>query len=269
MSEEKMIDKEMTEQENICIKENLVYEKPETLTDEVMHYCPGCGHGVAHRILAEAIAELGIQEETIGVAPVGCSVFAYNYLNVDMAEAAHGRASAVATAIKRVLPEKYVFSYQGDGDLAAIGTGETMHTCNRGENILIIFINNGIYGMTGGQMAPTTLPGMKSTTSPYGRDVATMGEPLKITELIAQLPGTYYVTRTAVNSPVNIRKAKKAILNSLKYQKEKKGLCFVEIVSNCPSNWKMNPVQANKWLEENMLPFYPLGDIKVPKEKEK
>ncbi|KAF0140872.1 MAG: 2-oxoglutarate ferredoxin oxidoreductase subunit beta [Stygiobacter sp.] len=255
---------QMISEESVCTKEYLVYEKPETLTDATMHYCPGCGHGVAHRIIAEVINELDIQKDTVGVAPVGCSVLAYNYLNIDMNGAAHGRAAAVATGIKRVLPDKYVFSYQGDGDLAAIGTGETIHACNRGENILIIFINNGIYGMTGGQMAPTTLVGMKSTTSPFGRDVATMGNPLKITELVAQLPGTYYVTRTAVNSPVNVRKAKAAIKKSFEYQKLNKGLCFVEIVTNCPSNWKMTPVQSNKWLEENMLPFYPLGDIKKP-----
>lgn len=263
MLEEKHFE-EMIEEESVCINENLVYERPETLTDAPMHYCPGCGHGVAHRIIAEVIAELGIQDQTVGVAPVGCSVLAYNYFNIDMTEAAHGRASAVATGIKRVIPEKYVFSYQGDGDLAAIGTGETIHTCNRGENILIVFINNGIYGMTGGQMAPTTLPGMKSTTSPYGRDVAVMGNPLKITDLVAALPGTYYVTRCAVNTPLNVRKAKSAIKKSFEFQKEKKGLCFVEIVSNCPSNWKMTPLQANKWLEENMLPYYPLGDLKKP-----
>jgi 2-oxoglutarate ferredoxin oxidoreductase subunit beta len=186
-----------------------------------------------------------------------------------MQEAAHGRASAVASGIKRVLPEKYVFSYQGDGDLAAIGTGETIHTCNRGENLLIVFINNGIYGMTGGQMAPTTLEGMKSTTSPFGRDVETMGNPLKITEMVAQLPGVYYCTRTAVNNPKNVRKAKKALLKSFEYQKLGKGTCFVEIVSNCPSNWKMTPKESNKFLEEKMLPFYPLGDIKVPNDKEK
>ena len=255
---------QMIEEESICLQENLVYERPETLTDAPFHYCPGCGHGVAHRIIAEAIAELGIQEDVIGVAPVGCSVLAYNYFNIDMQEAAHGRASAVATGIKRVLPDKYVFSYQGDGDLAAIGTGETIHTCNRGENILIVFINNGIYGMTGGQMAPTTLNGMKTTTSPFGRDVSLVGAPLKITELVAQLPGVYYATRQAVNTPLNVRRAKKAIVNSFEYQKHKKGLCFVEIVSNCPSNWKMSPVEANKWLEENMLQYYPLGDIKAP-----
>lgn len=268
MLEEDKRAQEIIDAENICALENIVYEKPDTLLDTPMHYCPGCGHGVAHRLIAEAIAELGIQENTVGVAPVGCAVFAYNYLNIDMQEAAHGRASAVATGIKRVMPEKYVFSYQGDGDLAAIGTAETIHTCNRGENILIVFINNGIYGMTGGQMAPTTLPGMKSTTSPFGRDTSTMGNPLKITDLIATLPGVYYATRTAVNTPNNVRKAKKAILKGFEYQKKNKGLCFVEIVSNCPSNWKMTPTQANKWLEENMLPYYPLGDLKVPNDKE-
>jgi 2-oxoglutarate ferredoxin oxidoreductase subunit beta len=271
MNEKRMLDDQhyenMLAEENVCTKENLVYETPgEALYDTPMHYCPGCGHGVAHRLLAEVIEEMGILHDVIGVAPVGCSVLAYNYLNIDMSEAAHGRASAVATGIKRVLPEKYVFSYQGDGDLAAIGTGETIHTCNRGENVLILFINNGIYGMTGGQMAPTTLPGMKSTTSPFGRDVETMGSPLKITELVAQLPGTYYVTRQSVHKPVNVRKTKKAIQKGFEYQKLNKGTCFVEIVSNCPSNWKMTPVDSNKWMEDNMLPFYPLGDIKVPKE---
>lgn len=269
MNEKTMLEEqhfaEVIAEENICTKDNLVFERTETLIDTQMHYCPGCGHGVAHRLIAEVIDELGIQDKTVGVAPVGCSVFMYNYMNIDMTEAPHGRASAAATGIKRVLPDKYVFSYQGDGDLAAIGTGETIHTCNRGENILIVFINNGIYGMTGGQMAPTTLPGMKSTTTPFGRDVAIMGNPLKITELVAQLPGVYYCTRTAVNTPVNVRKTKKAIMNGFKYQELKKGLCFVEIVSNCPSNWKMTPVDSNKWMEENMFPYYPLGDLKVPK----
>lgn len=245
-----------------------VFEKPKSLLDTEMHYCPGCGHGVAHRLIAEVIDELDIVEDTIGVAPVGCSVFAYNYLGMDFSQAAHGRASAVATGIKRVLPEKYVFSYQGDGDLAAIGTGETIHTCNRGENILIIFINNGIYGMTGGQMAPTTLPNMKSTTSPFGRDTKSMGYPLKITELIAALPGTYYVTRQSVHKPLNVRRARKAIQKGFEYQKLNKGTCFVEIVSNCPSNWKMTPVESNKWMDEHMLAYYPLGDIKVPNDKE-
>jgi 2-oxoglutarate ferredoxin oxidoreductase subunit beta len=184
-----------------------------------------------------------------------------------MQEAAHGRAPAVATGIKRVFPEKYVFTYQGDGDLAAIGTAETIHACNRGENILVVFVNNGIYGMTGGQMAPTTLQGMKSSTSPFGRDVKTMGSPLKMTELVAQLPGTYYVTRQAVHKPANVRKAKRALKKAMEYQKLNKGTCFIEIVSNCPSNWKMTPVQSNQWMEENMFPFYPLGDIKVPEKK--
>jgi 2-oxoglutarate ferredoxin oxidoreductase subunit beta len=271
MNEKRMLDDQHYEdiivEESICSNDNLVFERTRTLIDTEMHYCPGCGHGVAHRLIAEAIDELGIQDKTIGVAPVGCAVFAYNYLDIDMTEAPHGRASAVATGVKRVFPEKYVFSYQGDGDLAAIGTGETIHTCNRGENIMIIFINNGIYGMTGGQMAPTTLVGMKSTTTPFGREINVMGNPLKITELIAQLPGVYYCTRVAVNTPNNVRKAKKAILNGFKYQERKKGLSFVEIVSNCPSNWKMNPVESNKWLEENMLPFYPLGDLKIPQKE--
>jgi len=251
-------------EESIIKPENLVYKKSEVLNQKIMHYCPGCGHGTAHKILAECIDELGIQNETIGVAPVGCSVLIYYYLNVDMQEAAHGRAPAVATGIKRVMPEKYVFTYQGDGDLAAIGTAETIHACNRGENILIVFVNNGIYGMTGGQMAPTTLIGMKSSTSPRGREVVGMGNPLKISELVAQLPGTYYVTRQAVHKPANVRKTKRALIKALEYQKLNKGTCIVEIVTNCPSSWKMTPTQSNKWMEENMFPFYPLGDIKVP-----
>ncbi|HUS86300.1 MAG TPA: thiamine pyrophosphate-dependent enzyme [Bacteroidales bacterium] len=246
--------------------ENLVYQKPGVLTDNIMHYCPGCGHGTTHQIIASLIEELNIQEDTIGVAPVGCSVLMYNYLDVDMQEAAHGRAPALATAIKRLMPDKFVFTYQGDGDLAAIGTAETIHACNRGEKILIIFINNGIYGMTGGQMAPTTIPGMRSSTSPYGRDVERMGNPLKITDLVAMLPGTYYVTRQSVHKPANVRKTRKAIQKAIEYQKLKRGTCFIEIVSNCPSGWKMTPVESNKWMEENMLPFYPLGDLKVPEE---
>jgi len=242
----------------------VVYSKPKTLTDKPTHYCPGCGHGVVHKILMEVVDDLKIQEETIGVAPVGCSVFAYDYMNIDMQEAAHGRASAVATGIKRILPDKYVFSYQGDGDLAAIGTGETIHTVNRGENILMLFINNGIYGMTGGQMAPTSLIGMKTSTSPFGREASTMGNPLKITELVAQLPGAYYVTRHSVHNTNAVRKLKKAIISSFKYQKEKRGTCFIEVVSNCPSGWKMTPIESNEWLEKNMFPFYQLGDIKVP-----
>jgi 2-oxoglutarate ferredoxin oxidoreductase subunit beta len=255
--------KEITGIAEIVKSENLAYRKSVLLTEDIMHYCPGCGHSTAHRILAELIEEEGLQHETIGVSPVGCSVFLYKYIDIDWQEAAHGRAPAVATGIKRLLPEKFVFTYQGDGDLAAIGTAETIHCCNRGENILIIFINNGIYGMTGGQMAPTTLPGMKSSTSPFGRDVKTMGNPLKMTDIVATLPGTYYVTRQSVHTPANVRKAKKALRKAVQYQKLNKGTCFVEIVSNCPSGWKMTPVQSNKWMEENMFPFYPLGDLKI------
>jgi 2-oxoglutarate/2-oxoacid ferredoxin oxidoreductase subunit beta len=249
--------------EKIVNKENLVYKRTSVLTDNVMHYCPGCGHGTAHRIIAEVIEEMGIQSETIGIVPVGCSVLMYNYMDIDMQQAAHGRAPALATAVKRIMPDKYVFTYQGDGDLAAIGTAETIHACNRGENIAVFFINNGIYGMTGGQMAPTTLPNMKSSTSPYGRDVEMMGNPLKITELVAQLPGTYYVTRQAVHTPVNVRRTKKAVRNAFENQNLKKGLSLVEIVSNCNSGWKMSPVDANAWMVDNMFPFYPLGDIKL------
>lgn len=243
----------------------LVYEKPDTLTDTPFRYCPGCGHGVVHRVLMEVIDEMGIEEDSIGVAPVGCSVFAYDYMNIDMQEAAHGRASAVATAIKRVLPSKLVFAYQGDGDLAAIGTAETIHTANRGENILVVFINNAIYGMTGGQMAPTTLLGMKTSTSPAGRTVETAGYPLKISDLIALLPGAYYVSRHSVHTPNAVRQLKKAIARSFQFQREKKGTCFIEIVSNCPSGWKMTPLQANKWMEENMFTMYPPGELKAPR----
>jgi len=244
----------------------VVYKKPSTLTDTPFHYCPGCGHSVVHRVLMEVIEEMGIQEQTVGVAPVGCSVFAYHYMNVDMQEAAHGRASAVATGIKRVLPDKFVFSYQGDGDLAAIGTAETIHTVNRGENILMVFINNAIYGMTGGQMAPTSIIDQVTATSPYGRHSDSMGFPLKITELLAQLPGAYYVTRQAVHTSGTVRKLKKAVQKSFEYQKLKKGTCFIEVVSNCPSGWKMTPVETISWLEQNMFPVYPLGDLKVPKD---
>jgi 2-oxoglutarate/2-oxoacid ferredoxin oxidoreductase subunit beta len=257
---------EATGIKEIIKPENLVYKKSKIMTDNVLHYCPGCGHSTAHRILAEIIEEEGLQSQAIGVSPVGCSVFLYNYLDIDWQEAAHGRAPALATAIKRLLPDKFVFTYQGDCDLAAIGTAETIHACNRGENFLIIFINNGIYGMTGGQMAPTTLPGMKSSTSPLGRDVKTMGNPLKITEIVATLPGSYYVTRQSVHTPANVKKTKKAIRKAVQYQKLNKGTCLIEIVSNCPSGWKMTPVQSNKWMEENMFPFYPLGDLKTPEE---
>jgi 2-oxoglutarate ferredoxin oxidoreductase subunit beta len=242
--------------------ENLVYAKSSLLNDDLMHYCPGCSHGVVHRLIAEVIYEMGIQEETIGVSPVGCAVFAYNYIDIDWQEAAHGRAPAVATGIKRVMPEKYVFSYQGDGDLAAIGTAETFHAVNRGENIVMIFINNAIYGMTGGQMAPTTLVGQVTSTTPYGRNVDLNGYPLKITELLAQLPGAAYVTRQSVHTPAAVRKAKKAIRKAFELQAQKVGTAFVEIVSTCSSGWKLSPVASNKWMEENMFPQYPLGDLK-------
>jgi 2-oxoglutarate ferredoxin oxidoreductase subunit beta len=248
----------------MTVPNNLVYDRPEGFTDTPTHYCPGCTHGVAHRLIAEVLEEMNLIPRTIGVAPVGCSVFAYNYFDTDFVEAPHGRAPAMATGIKRVLPDRIVFTYQGDGDLAAIGTAETIHVCNRGENFTMIFINNGIYGMTGGQMAPTTLEGMKSSTSPYGRDVHTMGYPLKMTEVVATLPGTYFVTRQAVHTPAAVRKAKKAIRIAFENQRDNKGgISFVEIVSNCNSGWKMRPVEANHWMEENMFPFFPLGDLKV------
>ncbi|MEI6091651.1 MAG: thiamine pyrophosphate-dependent enzyme [bacterium] len=257
----------MEDKLNICTPENLVYQKPGTMKPKQTHYCPGCGHGTVHKILMEVIEEMGIQGEVIGVCPVGCSVFAYDYLDVDMSEAAHGRALAVATGIRRVWPEKYVFTYQGDGDLAAIGTAETIHAANRGENIMTIFINNGIYGMTGGQMAPTTLPGMESTTSPYGRDVKTMGEPFVIANLLKELKGVCYITRQSVHKPGNVRKLKKAIAKALDYQKQGLGFSLIEVVSNCPSNWKMTPLQSNQFVEDKMIPYYPLGDIKTPEGK--
>ena len=253
----------MEELLDIIKPENQVFCKTSLMTDATLSYCPGCGHGTAHNLLMEVIDELGIVGDTIGVAPVGCSVLAYDFMNIDMTQAAHGRAPAVATAIARTWPDKYVFTYQGDGDLAAIGTAETIHCCNRGENIVIVFVNNGIYGMTGGQMAPTTLPGMRTSTSPYGRDIDTMGSPLKITELIANLPGTYYVTRQSVHTHKHVRKAKKALKTALENTRLKKGLSFVEIVSNCNSGWKMAPNESNIWMEENMFPYFPLGDIKV------
>lgn len=242
----------------------LVYHKPSTLVDAPMHYCPGCAHSLVHKLIMEVVEELDIQEQTIGVAPVGCSVFAYDYMDIDMQEAAHGRAAAVATALKRLMPDRYVFTYQGDGDLASIGIAETLHAVNRGENILIIFMNNAVYGMTSGQMAPTTLPGMITTTSPYGRDVAAVGAPLLVSELMAQLPGSCYVTRQTVNSANAVRRARKAILNGFRYQKERKGTSFIEILSNCPSNWKMTPVESMHFIDDTMSKVFPLGDIKLP-----
>ena len=248
---------------DIIKPENKVFSKTASMTNCALTYCPGCGHGTAHNLTMEVIDELGIAADTIGVAPVGCSVFAYDFMDVDMVQAAHGRAPAVATGIARTWPDKYVFTYQGDGDLAAIGTAETIHACNRGENMVIIFVNNGIYGMTGGQMAPTTLAGMRTSTSPYGREITTMGSPIKMSELIANLPGTYYVTRQAVHTNGYVRKAKKALKNAFENTRNKKGLSFIEIMSNCNSGWKMTPNEANKWMEENMFPYYPLGDVKV------
>ncbi|MDE6322254.1 MAG: 2-oxoglutarate oxidoreductase [Muribaculaceae bacterium] len=248
--------------EDIIREENLVYAKPRLLNDRNMHYCPGCSHGVVHRIVAELLEEMGLEHNCIAVAPVGCAVFAYNYIDVDWIEAAHGRAPAVATAAKRLHPDRLVFTYQGDGDLAAIGTAETIHALNRGENIAMIFINNGIYGMTGGQMAPTTLEGMKTSTTPYGRRVDLNGYPLNITALAAQLDGTCYVTRQSVETPAAVRKAKAAIKKAFKNSLEGKGASLVEVVGTCSSGWKMTPDKANKWMQEHMFAKYPTGDIK-------
>lgn len=243
----------------------MVYHKPSTLVEVNMHYCPGCAHSLVHKLLMEVVEEMDIQEKTIGIAPVGCSVFAYDYMNIDMQEAAHGRAAAVATAVKRLMPEKYVFTYQGDGDLAAIGIAETLHAINRGENILIVFMNNAVYGMTSGQMAPTTLAGMKTTTSPDGRDTSFSGYPIKVAELMAVLPGAFYVTRQTVNNAAAVRRTKKALEKAFQYQHLNKGTCLVEIIGNCPSNWKMTPMESSKFIDEEMVKTFPLGDIKLPK----
>ena len=248
--------------EDIMKPENLVYQKPRLMNDNSMHYCPGCSHGVVHKLIAEVIDEMGLTEKAIGISPVGCAVFMYNYLDIDCQEAAHGRAPALASAIKRLWPDRLVFTYQGDGDLACIGTAESIHALNRGENITIIFINNAIYGMTGGQMAPTTLLGMKTATCPYGRIPEIHGYPLKLTEIAATLQGTCYVTRQSVQNVASIRKAKKAIRKAFECSMQQKGSSLVEIVSTCSSGWKMTPEKANKWMEENMFPFYPLGDLK-------
>jgi len=242
----------------------VIYKKPKTLVETRMHYCPGCLHSTVHKLLMEVVEEMGIQEQTVGVCPVGCSVFAYDYMDVDMQEAAHGRAAALATGVKRMLPDKYVFSYQGDGDLAAIGTAETIHACNRGEKFTFIFINNGIYGMTGGQMAPTTLPGHKTSTSPYGRDVAKVGMPLKMAELVATLPGVAYSTRVTCNNPANARKTKKALRRAFEIQKEGLGTTFVEVASNCPSGWKCTPEASLELMKNEIFPYYPLGVFKEP-----
>ena len=251
------------ELKDIIKEENKVYSKPELLDDVHMHYCPGCSHGVVHKLIAEVVAEMGLTEKTVGISPVGCAVFADNYIDVDWVEAAHGRAPAVATAISRLWPEDVVFTYQGDGDMAAIGTAETIHAANRGENIVMIFINNAIYGMTGGQMAPTTLIGQKTATTPYGRRVDLNGHPLEITDILATLPGTCYVTRQAVHTPAGARKTKAAIKKAFENALTKKGTSVVEVVSTCNSGWKLSPVKANEWMEENMFKHYPLGDLKV------
>ena len=237
----------------------VVYEKTKILTDTPLHYCPGCTHGIIHRLVAEAIDELGIQGKTIGIAPVGCAVFAYNYFNVDMMEAAHGRAPAVATGCKRVNPQNVVFTYQGDGDLASIGAAEITHAATRGENITVIFVNNAIYGMTGGQMAPTTLPGQVTTTSPYGRDPALCGYPIRVSEMLATLDGPAYIARCSVHDVKHILDAKKCIKKAFETQIAKKGFSMVEVLSSCPTNWGMTPREALNWLEANMIPQYTLG----------
>ena len=239
-----------------------VFERPKSLADVPLHYCPGCTHGIIHRLVAEAIDELGIEGRTIGVAPVGCAVMAYDYFTCDMVEAAHGRAPAVATGLKRALPENIIFTYQGDGDLASIGMAETVHSATRNENITVIFVNNAIYGMTGGQMAPTSLPGQVTQTSPYGRDVKTAGFPIRVCELLATLDGPEYIERVAVNNVKNVKNAKKAILKAFKNQVEGKGFSLIEVVSSCPTNWGMTPTAALVWVENKMLPYYPLGVYK-------
>jgi 2-oxoglutarate ferredoxin oxidoreductase subunit beta len=239
-----------------------VYARPKSLKRATFHYCPGCGHSIVHRLVCEVIDEMNLQDKTIGIPPPGCSVFAYHYFDVDMAESAHGRGAAVATGVKRAFPEAVVFTYQGDGDLAGIGTAETIHAANRGENITTIFINNAVYGMTGGQMAPTTLIGQKTTTTPYGRDKALEGYPIKMSEMLALVEGAAYIERVAVNSPANIRKTKKAIQKAFQVQLDKLGFALVEILSPCPTNWKMEPLEAWQWIDKEMTKVFPLGVIK-------
>ncbi len=245
---------------------NVVYQRPESLSTRVTHYCPGCTHGVAHRLIAEVLDEMDLREKTIGVAPVGCSVFAYDYFNHDYVEAAHGRAPAMATGIKRVLPQQTVYTYQGDGDLASIGMAEIMHVAARGENITVIFINNAIYGMTGGQMAPTTLPGMVTTSSPIGRDVESMGFPIRMSEILSNMDGASYIVRRSLHNATNIRKAKKAIRLAFETQERGLGFSMVELLSSCPTNWKVTPTEALTFIEEHMVPTFPLGDYKVNEE---
>ena len=248
----------------------IVFQKPHALTDAPFHYCPGCTHGIIHRLVAEVIDELGVEDTTVGIAPVGCSVFAYNYFNCDMIEAPHGRAPAVATGVKRSNPDLTVFTYQGDGDLAAIGTAETVHVGARGENITIIFVNNAIYGMTGGQMAPTTLLGQVTTTSPYGRIREIQGNPIRVCEMVSTLDGVAYAERVSVDCVKNVLNAKKAIKKGFQMQQEKRGLSIIEVLSTCPTNWGLSPEKAIEWLRENMMEHYPLGVYKdVTKEETK
>lgn len=244
-----------------------VFGRPESLLAVRTHYCPGCGHGIIHRMLAEVIDELGIREKTVGVAPVGCSVLIYNYIDCDMYEAAHGRAPSIATGCKRVHPELVVFTYQGDGDLAAIGTAEVVHAAARGEPITTIFVNNAVYGMTGGQMAPTTLLGQKTTTSPYGRDPKCAGYPIRMSELLATVNGAAYITRVSVHTPKNVVQAKKAIKKAFETQIKGLGYSLVEVLSQCPTIWRLSPKEASNWVEKQMIPYYPLGEFKVPKEE--
>ena len=245
---------------------SVIFKKTTGLAETDTHYCPGCTHGIAHRLVGEALEKLGVLGDTIGCASVGCSIFSYNYLNVDMIECSHGRAPAVATGIKRTVPDKTVFTYQGDGDLAAIGTAEIVHAAHRGEQITVIFVNNAIYGMTGGQMAPTTLSGQKATTAPAGRKAELAGMPLKMSEMIAQIPGATYVERVSLHHPKYIRRAKKAILRGFTYQLQNRGFSMVELLSTCPTGWGLEPVAALEWLENNMIPYYPLGVLKAPEE---
>ena len=248
---------------NSELVESLVYRKPESLTDIGTHYCPGCTHGISHRLVAEIIDEMGVREDTIGIAPVGCAVFAYNYFNMDFAEAAHGRAPAMATGLKRVNPEKIVFTYQGDGDLASIGAAEILHAAGRGENITVIFINNAIYGMTGGQMAPTTLPGQRTTSTPLGRDVELHGFPLRMCEILSQMDGAAYIVRRSLHDVANIRKSKKALRTAFEVQRQGLGFSMVELLSSCPTNWQITAEDSMEWIKTNMIPMYPLGDYKV------
>ena len=240
----------------------IVFDKPKSLTDTLLHYCPGCTHGIIHRLVAQAIDDLGIEGRTIGVAPVGCAVMAYNYFACDMVEAAHGRAPAVATGLKRANPDNIVFTYQGDGDLASIGMAETVHSATRNENITVIFVNNAIYGMTGGQMAPTSLPGQVTQTSPYGRDVKTVGYPIRVCELLSTLDGPEFIARVAVNNVKNINNARKIIKKAFENQINNKGFSIVEVISTCPTNWGMTPEKALEWVDEKMIPYYPLGVYK-------